>query len=213
MVKLIQGTRVHKNSTLKAKPKNPKALKKLALATIITVFAGCIYIAAYPHTYDAKQAQELEHKTQRLEQTIKQLNQQQVKSQQQQTTLEQTQKQLQETQQKLEAKAKSSTARAYAAVIPPTYRDNCAQWVTDAGITDYANAMNLIRGESNCRPEALNSSSGACGVAQELPCGKSGCSRTDGACQVRWMNIYVLGRYGSWANAYQTWLGRSPHWY
>lgn len=78
---------------------------------------------------------------------------------------------------------------------------NCATWIQQAGISDTANAIELIRRESNCNPNAVNSSSGACGVAQELPCGKSGCSLGDGACQVRWMNSYVQGRYGSWANA------------
>lgn len=78
---------------------------------------------------------------------------------------------------------------------------NCASWIAQAGISDTANAIELIRRESNCNPSAVNSSSGACGVAQELPCGKSGCSLGDGACQVKWMNSYVAQRYGSWANA------------
>lgn len=78
---------------------------------------------------------------------------------------------------------------------------NCATWIQQAGISDTANAIELIRRESNCNPNAVNSSSGACGVAQELPCGKSGCSLGDGACQVKWMNNYVHNRYGSWANA------------
>jgi hypothetical protein len=78
---------------------------------------------------------------------------------------------------------------------------NCATWIAQAGISDTANAIELIRRESNCNPNAVNSSSGACGVAQELPCGKSGCSMGDGACQVKWMNNYVSQRYGSWANA------------
>lgn len=78
---------------------------------------------------------------------------------------------------------------------------SCADWVRAAGIGDVGNALELIRRESNCNPYARNSSSGACGVAQELPCGKSGCALGDGACQVRWMNHYVLSRYGSWAGA------------
>lgn len=78
---------------------------------------------------------------------------------------------------------------------------SCADWIANAGITDIANANELIRRESNCNPYAINKSSGACGVAQELPCGKSGCSLGDGACQVKWMNNYVAVRYGSWANA------------
>lgn len=78
---------------------------------------------------------------------------------------------------------------------------NCATWIAQAGISDTVNAIELIRRESNCNPNAVNSSSGACGIAQELPCGKSGCNLGDGACQVKWMNNYVTNRYGSWANA------------
>jgi hypothetical protein len=77
----------------------------------------------------------------------------------------------------------------------------CAEWIAAAGITEVAVANELIRRESGCNPYARNQSSGACGVAQELPCGKSGCSLGDGACQVRWMNSYVKGRYGSWSAA------------
>lgn len=88
--------------------------------------------------------------------------------------------------------------RAAKAVAPS---GSCADWIAGAGIGDVANAQELIRRESGCNPNAVNPSSGACGVAQELPCGKSGCSLGDGACQVKWMNSYVLGRYGSWANA------------
>ena len=77
----------------------------------------------------------------------------------------------------------------------------CDEWIAMAGITDLANAKELIRRESNCNPNAVNPSSGACGVAQELPCGKSGCKLGDGACQVAWMNRYVTSRYGSFANA------------
>lgn len=78
---------------------------------------------------------------------------------------------------------------------------SCGDWIRAAGISDLANANELIRRESGCNPNAVNPTSGACGVAQELPCGKSGCSLGDGACQVKWMNTYVLARYGSWANA------------
>ena len=78
---------------------------------------------------------------------------------------------------------------------------SCDEWIAAAGISDVAMAKELIRRESGCNPYAKNPSSGACGVAQELPCGKSGCSLGDGACQVRWMNSYVIGRYGSWAGA------------
>lgn len=82
---------------------------------------------------------------------------------------------------------------------PPT--GTCADWIKSAGIVDVISANELIRRESNCNPNAVNPSSGACNVAQELPCGKSGCQLGDGACSVKWMNQYVIARYGSWANA------------
>ena len=88
---------------------------------------------------------------------------------------------------------------------------SCSEWLAQAGVTDMANAMELIRRESGCSPMAVNKSSGACGVAQELPCGKSGCNLGDGACQVAWMKRYVEGRYGSWANAIA--FHNSNNWY
>lgn len=62
-------------------------------------------------------------------------------------------------------------------------------------------AEELINRESRCDPYAQNPFSGACGIAQELPCGKSGCTWGDGNCQLRWMESYVVERYGSWENA------------
>ena len=88
---------------------------------------------------------------------------------------------------------------------------SCSDWLAQAGVSDIANAMELIRRESGCNPNAVNKSSGACGVAQELPCGKSGCSLGDGACQVAWMKRYVEARYGSWAGAIQ--FHNANNWY
>lgn len=98
-------------------------------------------------------------------------------------------------------------------VKPVAVSGSCSDWLVAAGVTDIVDALALISGESGCNPLSYNSSSGACGVAQELPCGKSGCSLGDGACEVKWMNSYIQNRYSTWANAYATWLSRSPHWY
>lgn len=97
-------------------------------------------------------------------------------------------------------KLQEATVRATGTAVASAASE-CATWIQQAGIEDVANAIELIRRESNCNPNAVNPSSGACGVAQELPCGKSGCSLGDGACQVRWMNDYVIRRYSGWANA------------
>lgn len=82
-----------------------------------------------------------------------------------------------------------------------SFGGSCEDWIAAAGISDTANARELIGRESGCDPYITNPSTGACGVAQELPCGKSGCSLGDGACQIKWMNGYVLGTYKSWAGA------------
>lgn len=83
---------------------------------------------------------------------------------------------------------------------------NCEQWFREAGITDIVNARELLRRENaGCNPQLYNlSGSGACGVAQELPCGKSGCGippNADGLCQIKWQKKYVEQRYGSYAAA------------
>ncbi|HWT39951.1 MAG TPA: hypothetical protein VN081_01585 [Dongiaceae bacterium] len=80
---------------------------------------------------------------------------------------------------------------------------NCSTWIANAGISDTQNAMRLLNMESGCNPYAVNKSSGACGLAQELPCGKSGCSLGDGQCEMIWFNSYVISRYGSMAGAVQ----------
>jgi len=76
---------------------------------------------------------------------------------------------------------------------------SCADWIALAGVTDVANAYTLIMRESGCNPNAVNRSSGACGIPQALPCSKLGTN--DPVEQIRWMQNYVVRRYGSWAGA------------
>lgn len=152
----------------------------------------------------------LQHKMLELD---KQLDEQKGSSDQDKQKIEQLQKEKEQLERDLQAKIerKRQEAIAHAKLQEAAVRatgtatasasSNCATWIQEAGITDVANAIELIRRESNCNPNAVNPSSGACGVAQELPCGKSGCSLGDGACQVKWMNSYVLRRYNTWAGA------------
>lgn len=57
----------------------------------------------------------------------------------------------------------------------------------------------LIARESGFKPDAINPSSGACGLAQALPCSKMQCSLDmDGVdCQLNWIKGYVEQRYGN----------------
>lgn len=77
----------------------------------------------------------------------------------------------------------------------------CEDWMRQAGVSDMVNAKILIMRESGCNPNAVNASSGACGLQQELPCGKSGCGLGNPVCQIKWMQNYCNQRYGSWAGA------------
>lgn len=82
-------------------------------------------------------------------------------------------------------------------VAAPT--GSCGDWIAQAGVTDVGNALILINRESGCNPNAVNKSSGACGIPQALPCSKLGTN--DPVEQIKWMQNYVFSRYGSWANA------------
>ncbi len=80
-------------------------------------------------------------------------------------------------------------------------------WMAAAGIaeSDFGYANYLVTKESGWRVNATNASSGAYGLPQALPGGKMASAgsdwQTNPITQLRWMNGYVIGRYGSWANA------------
>lgn len=107
------------------------------------------------------------------------------------------QRQIEEIKQQVEAKKQNPIAQA---VIPQAQASgSCGDWMNQAGIVDHQNASILIMRESGCNPNAVNRSSGACGIPQALPCSKLGTK--DPVEQLKWMQNYVFSRYGSWANA------------
>lgn len=87
----------------------------------------------------------------------------------------------------------------------------CQDWMKQAGIVDTANAYELIMRESSCNPNSVNKSSGACGIGQQLPCGKWEHKWNDPVGGMIDMQKYVLSRYGSWANAVS--FHNAHHWY
>ena len=87
----------------------------------------------------------------------------------------------------------------------------CHDWMRQAGITDMENAYILIMRESSCNPNAVNSSSGACGIGQQLPCGKWEHTWNEPVGAMIDMQKYVMQRYGSWANAVR--FHDSHNWY
>lgn len=88
-------------------------------------------------------------------------------------------------------------------IVPSEHQTLMAQ----AGIpaSDFESAEWLIAKESGWRINATNSSSGAYGLPQALPGSKMASAgadwQTNPVTQLKWMNDYVMGRYGSWANA------------
>ena len=76
-------------------------------------------------------------------------------------------------------------------------------WMNLAGIppSDWSVANELISRESGWNPNAVNASSGACGLGQQLPCGKWPHEWNEPVGALKDMQEYVIGRYGTWANA------------
>ena len=210
-----QGKRVKAN---KLKPKINR--KKLIIGIIVGVMSLVIYSQIAHYTKQARLERELEQQAKVLELKVKELQNTSEQSQLKQRQIEALQKELEQKTKELQAK-RENQARAIAessqAVSKPqvsgavAVSGSCEQWIAQAGVSDLASARELIRRESGCNPNAVNRSSGACGIAQELPCGKSGCGLGNPVCQIKWMQNYVNARYGGWANAI-AWHN-AHHWY
>jgi len=82
------------------------------------------------------------------------------------------------------------------------------EWLKASGIpeSDWQYVDYIISKESGWNPLARNASSGAGGLPQALPYSKTGCAWGDAVCQLKWANGYAIGRYGSWARAYNFWV-------
>lgn len=86
-------------------------------------------------------------------------------------------------------------------------------WLAASNIPElywgYADFM--VQKESSWNPNAVNRFSGACGLAQALPCSKLGPNWNNPVVALNWMNDYVNGRYGGWEGAYTFWV--THRWY
>ena len=100
-----------------------------------------------------------------------------------------------------------------ASFIPYTGGGTKSDWLAASNIPQdmwgYADFM--VQKESGWNPNAMNKSSGACGLAQALPCSKLGPNWNDPVVALNWMNGYVNGRYGGWEGAYNFWV--KNRWY
>lgn len=91
-------------------------------------------------------------------------------------------------------------------------------WMAQAGISpgDYGYVDYIVGRESGWSPTKYNyAGSGAYGLCQSLPASKmataGGDYMTNPITQLKWCNSYAVGRYGSWAAAYNFWISR--HWW
>jgi resuscitation-promoting factor RpfB len=86
-----------------------------------------------------------------------------------------------------------------------------------AGIakSDYTYVDYIVSRESRWNAGAYNARSGATGLCQAVPGGKMASAgadwKTNPVTQMKWCNGYAKGRYGSWQNAYNTWV--TKHWW
>ena len=186
----------------------PKIPRKAVLTGLVVVAAVILYALLASHTHQANLERQLQETKQQLNNTTEQYESSTEQNTELQRGIEELNRQKQELEKQLQAKKEQqarlaviSKQKAVAQPARVSVSGTCAEWIQAAGIKDVGNAVELIRRESGCNPNAVNKSSGACGIAQELPCGKSGCKLGDGACQVAWMNRYTLARYGSWSAA------------
>lgn len=84
-------------------------------------------------------------------------------------------------------------------------------WMSQAGIpqSEWRYVDYIISKESGWNPQAINPSSGACGLAQQLPCGKWPHQWNDPVGALIDANNYAIQRYGSWAQAYNFWTANN----
>ena len=80
-------------------------------------------------------------------------------------------------------------------------------WLAASGIPQahWGYVDSIVSRESSWNPNAVNKSSGACGLGQQLPCGKWPGAWNDPVAALRAMNGYVVGRYGGWPQAVAFW--------
>lgn len=88
-----------------------------------------------------------------------------------------------------------------------------SEWLAASNIpsVSWGYADFMVGKESGWNPNAVNRSSGACGLAQALPCSKVPGNPYDPVNSLNWMNNYVNGRYGGWEGAYSFWT--KNRWY
>ena len=86
-------------------------------------------------------------------------------------------------------------------------------WLAASGIpqSHWGHVDSIVSRESSWNPNSVNKSSGACGLGQQLPCGKWSGAWNDPVAALKAMHSYVTNRYGGWAQANAFWNAKG--WY
>lgn len=108
----------------------------------------------------------------------------------------------------------STTPKKAPQIVEPTNLSSIqekarAMVVAKWGEGHWASFDFIISKESGWNPNAVNKSSGACGLGQALPCSKMGGMDVDN--QINWVIGYISDRYGTPNNAKAFWLAH--RWY
>jgi len=105
------------------------------------------------------------------------------------------------------ATASAAAPRAYAG------GGNKDSWLAASGIpqSEWWAVDSIVSRESGWNPNAVNPSSGACGLGQQLPCGKWAGAWNDPVAALRAQYGYVVERYGGYPQAVAFW--NANHWY
>jgi len=87
------------------------------------------------------------------------------------------------------------------------------EWMRAAGIpeSEWWAVDSIVTRESGWNPNAVNQSSGACGLGQQLPCGKWAGEWNDPVAALIAQKQYVTERYGGYSQAVAFW--NQQHWY
>ncbi len=101
-------------------------------------------------------------------------------------------------------------------VVPYTGSGTKTEWLIAAGIpqADWGYVDYIITRESRWNPNAINPTSGACGLAQALPCSKVPGNPLNPVDSLKWANGYAqtcvsYRMYCGWEGAYKFWLSNN----
>lgn len=189
-----------------------KALVVILLAMVITLTTTAVVRMFRTQSANQSKLEQMIH----AEQNLKQID-----TQKQTDTQQKLQQQIDELKLQVKLKKESKIAQAaeaaLQAVTPKAQASSVtgtkADWMAQAGIpeSEWTNVDSIVTRESGWNPNAVNKSSGACGLGQQLPCGKWAGAWNDPVAALRAMTGYVNSRYGGWSGAVAFWNSR--HWY